>query len=242
MRAMMTPWLLLALAWGGQASAEVQPRCETRVAPEVRVLVVGNSYSTDHRLSSRLQHVLNASGCFGSSVVVAVTRHGARLRELDLARLPALEPWDHVFLQDHSRAYMEGATRAALAVARIQAALRRETRVRVNLVETWADAAASPAVRSRIVTHHIETAERAGVPLVRVGQAFEAMAQAHDSAAEDGVRWFASDGRHASVAGASLYACVLAREVMGAAPPTLDLAQCVNWLMADFSASAHTSR
>lgn len=223
---------LLGSAPGAALAAADEPLvvCATAQAPAVRVLIVGNSYSTNHHLSARVQHVLQASGCFGTSLVVPVTRHGARLREVDLARLPALEPWDHVFLQDHSRAYLEGPRRAAEAVARIQAALRRDTRERVTLVETWADLAASPETREKIATHYADVAQQTGLGVVRVGPVFES---AH---------LYASDGRHASPEGASLYACVLAREVMGRPAQALDVRRCASDLMTGFAATGNRAR
>lgn len=218
---------LLAPAWASTLKA-----CDTPQPAGVRVLMVGNSYSEDHHPAQRLQQVLLATGCFRDSEVVTVIRRGGRLHELDLARLPVAGPWDRVFLQDHSRAFEEGPERAVAAVMRIQAALPAEARAGVVLVETWAGLA-DPGAHRRIAAHHAQTAAQAHAGVVRVGAAF-----AEWAASEGGDGLYAQDGRHPSAEGASLYACVLARELV----PKLNLRRCVAALEDDFSAPAAASR
>jgi hypothetical protein len=195
--------------------------------PGLRVLFVGNSFTAENSLPE-LVYRLSASDKGARRVfAVGYTAGGSTLRrashEGSLTRLLRKVRWDVVVLQEQSR--IPSLSVSVRYREMVPAALTLETKIRDAGAEpllfmTWGYKSGDgsgdtySAMQARIAAGYEDLAEQLHARVAPVGIAWE-----HALQREPGLQLWAGDGRHPSLAGSYLAACVFYGELTGR-PPT----------------------
>lgn len=188
--------------------------------PELRVLFIGNSYTSVNDLPKALT-ALGASE--GSPVTYAVKQHtpGGATWE-DHAANPAVaaliaEGWDYVVLQDQSQQpwlYTTGVKPALLSLA----AMAENAGAKPVLYMTWARNTSSTSFPTRfeqemaVNNYYSRHAEAANALVAPVGRAWERALR------EPGIVLHAEDASHPTELGTYLAACVFHATLTGKSP------------------------
>ncbi len=182
----------------------------------MRILMLGNSFTTSQGLPERLGELLGAEA-------VVHARGGARLAEqlnpktkMGARTLTALdeERWDYLILQEMSTGPLVSPASFERSVHGL-CSLAREHGIQPVLFETWACRPGSKRMEALpwsyeemhegLVRAYRDCASQNGALLAEVGEAF------FQSPDPDAL--YAADGRHPSAAGAALAAEVLAQTI-----------------------------
>ncbi len=200
-----------AQAWMGDSSP---------VLP-TRVLFVGNSFTYyNNGLQRHLGKLMRASEVVpGDQVRLRImTLSGGRLPEHRpaFASVVASEPWDVVVLQGHSRGPIGAQTAAPFrdAVREFDAIIRRHG-ARTAMFMTWAYDG-RPEMTAQLSKAYSSIGDEVGALVAPVGLAF---AQAREVMPE--LALLTDDGRHPSMAGTYLAACVFYATLMRRSPQGL---------------------
>lgn len=171
----------------------------------VRVLFIGNSHTYLHYMPEMLER-LSASGSTAEKILAdQMTGEGADLawhwnNFPTRARIRSAD-WDYVVLQDRSGGPLEAKERL-FGHARKLHALIREQRACTLFYMTWA-LRHHPETQAEIAAVYAEIAHELHVPLAPVGLAWQRVLRQQPD-----FPLYHRDGRHASIAGAYLTACV----------------------------------
>jgi hypothetical protein len=187
-----------------------------RVPPMTRVLFVGNSYTSRHRLPWLLADIAAAAHPPRPMHVDTITAGGASLRRHwnagAVQRALAASRWDRVVLQEQSTLPLMNRERYHENV-RLFAAEIAKHRARAALYLTWARRAA-PQTQEALTRAVREIAAETGADVVPVGPAW------HAALREDpGLALYADDGSHPTAAGSYLAACVFYVTLFDDPPP-----------------------
>jgi hypothetical protein len=223
--------LLAACGGGGDASTPVAPVATTPaapvspspapIAPDIAVLMMGNSHTSVNRLPDTLATMLRA-GHPGKTVVVAVAP-GSLFLDERLAHGPSVallrgQRWSHVVLQAQkystsgTRSYSTAEAEQLIRMARVSGAVpvMFPEWARLGIAET-----------GTIYDLHVSIAVTEPACVAPIGQAWD-RALARDPT----LNLQASDGNHSAPAGAFLTALVLYATLTGGSPaaiPALDV-------------------
>jgi hypothetical protein len=183
-----------------------------------RILFLGNSHTYRHNVPRLLAGLVAAAdGRQKVDTEIHADRgvslewhwHNARSRELI-----AMGTWDYVVLQEKSAGPVEAPDRM-FQYARL---LSRDIVTylgKVVLYMTWANRE-SPEQQKLITDAYVELAGELGAKLIPVGRARE-----NALACDPGLNLYDDDGRHSSLVGAYLGACVFFAAICGASPEGL---------------------
>jgi hypothetical protein len=193
----------------------------------LRVLFIGNSYTSTNDLPGVLAGLLRSGGRHAE--VSAIAPGGATLADhaasAEVAGAIAGSPWTAVILQEQSLlpAAPDLLERQILPAARTLADAARGTGAQVYLFQTWAHRDGWPerrldraAMQAAITATDRELAGRLGLVVVPVGEAWtRALREA------PGISLWQADGSHPTAAGTYLAACVLYASLTGRSPAGL---------------------
>jgi hypothetical protein len=196
-----------------------------RATPGLHVLFVGNSFTFYNDMPGLVEGLAAAEG--RPVVARLFTVGGARLSEHAanprVAAAMDKVPWDYVVLQEHSELPSRpDADRRVYPAVRRLAGLARTAGSRVLLYQTWGYRAGDgdipgkddyAAMQRRLEHGYGVIAEELGVPVVPVGQAWaEALRQ------QPTIGLWDTDGKHPSLLGSYLAACVFYRVLYAKSP------------------------
>ncbi len=194
--------------WAGESSA---------VLPS-RILFVGNSFTYyNNGLQRHLYQLLRAGEVVPSDQLRLriLTLSGGRLPEHRpaFAEIVASEPWDVVVLQGHSRGPISPPTAAPFrdAVREFDAIVRHHG-ARTAMFMTWAYEG-RPEMTAQLSEAYSAIGDEVGALVAPVGLAFARAAQLMPE-----VALRTADGRHPSMAGTYLAACVFYATLMRRSP------------------------
>jgi hypothetical protein len=187
------------------AAAAGKPQV-TGIDPPANILFVGNSYTYyNNSLHNMLNFLLQDAGDEVQGVRRAMTISGARLVDhgTALETMLAARRWDAVILQGQStepvdERRVQDFRRAARALDKAVDAAGAQT----VFFMTWAPAD-DPGYMAPLAASYTAIGNDTGALVVPVGLAFAAVAKRYPE-----IALHASDGRHPSVAGTYLAACV----------------------------------
>jgi hypothetical protein len=209
-------------------SAVPQPRHDRGENVELRVLMIGNSYTMHHSLHLMLQRV--AAGVEGGPrlIVDSIARGGYSLRN-HLKRAETLQRirnghYTHVVLQGHSMSALDHPAELEMDAERLKQAIDAASG-RTVFYATWARSPEVLLYRRHKLVHsfeemtnlvsstYFELSTKLGAGLAPVGRAFErALVQSPK------LTLWGSDGSHPSLAGSYMAACVLYGAITGGDP------------------------
>lgn len=209
--------IALLVAAAQPASAGAQPD-----APPANVLFVGNSLTYyNNSLHNHYNALIRASGSDISvkRVTRIMTISGGYLPEHrgGLPVMLASEDWDVVVLQGHSQGPIgEPTAEAFRAAARDYAAMIRERGARPVFFMTWAYED-KPEMTAALDQAYSNIGQELGAEVVPVGLAF-----ARVSAERPDIQLHIADGKHPTLAGTYLAACVFYAALMNKSPVGLE--------------------
>jgi hypothetical protein len=195
---------------------------------ELRVLLIGNSYTMHHSLHLLLQRVAAAVEGGPHVSVDAVARGGYSLRN-HLRTGDALQRiragrYTHVVLQGHSLSAVDHPNELSADAQKFKQ-LIDAAEGRTVLYATWARSPEVSLYRThkivhsfsdmstRVSTTYFDVSSRIGAGLAPVGSAFERALVEHPK-----LSLWGSDGSHPSLAGSYMAACVLYGAITGVDP------------------------
>jgi hypothetical protein len=196
--------------------------------PELRVLMIGNSYTMHHTLHSMLQR-LAASVAQGPQITVDAQVHGGYSLRNHLRTRGALAKirsgrYTHVVLQGHSLSALDHKDELEADAERFKQAIDAAEGHTV-FYATWARSPEAriylrhPAVHSfdqmskLVASTYSDISNRLGAGLAPVGSAFERALVRYPK-----LSLWGADGSHPSLAGSYLAACVLYIAISGSDP------------------------
>lgn len=182
--------------------------CKTVMKTEFDVLLIGNSFSENNGGPKILEQLLLQTRCFGSVTLKPVIRLGGRLLGFKAEELPPpTEMWDVVILQDNSRAHEWGVINGLKSYSHITEMVTLKSQGKILLIETW-PTLQHPETHKDIDTYFSNMYRDTGASVVRVGTRFTTPR----SLARKSL--YASDGKHPSRLGTTLYMCTLAADLL----------------------------
>ena len=196
--------------------------------PELRVLMIGNSYTMHHTLHTLLQRVA-ASVAQGPQIIVDAEAHGGYSLRNHLRGRSALAKirsghYTHVVLQGHSLSALDRRSELEADAERFKQAIDAASGHTV-FYATWARSPEARIYLRHPVVHSFEEmtqlvsstysdlSKRLGAELAPVGRAFERSLIRYPKLA-----LWAADGSHPTLAGSYLAACVLYAAISGTDP------------------------
>jgi len=179
---------------------------------DVRMLFIGNSYTSRNGLPTLVAAIAAASGEPRRIRVKSIVAGGASLRRHWNAgtaqKVLEAEPWDYVVLQEQSTLPIKNRSRYHENVRLFDAEIGSHG-AKTVLYLTWPRQNA-PQSQETIVNAVEAIAQEIGAAVVPVGRAWQiAMRQA------PGLELYVADGSHPSVAGSYLAACVFCVRLFG---------------------------
>jgi len=213
--------LAVTLPFAGSAPAAPEPARSVLPRPPQRVLFVGNSLTQyNGGLNEHVRRLQQAGDSWNAPYFedAALAKPGAYLREHAAPLQETLRrglPWDAVVLQGYSD---EPASTDPAVVERFEAAVRaldavvRESRSRSVLFMTWGYRG-EPAMAARLDAGYRRVGDALRVPVVPVGLAFERARRERPD-----VALVVEDGKHPTMAGTYLAACVFYSSFEGHTP------------------------
>jgi hypothetical protein len=222
------PTLIGALPPSGDTTVIVAQPVEPDTRSEVRVLLVGNSYTMHHSLHTLLQRL--AAGVEGGPhVIVEAVAHGGYSLRNHLRTGTALQRiragrYTHVVLQGHSLSALDHPSELAADAERFKQAIDAAAS-RTVFYATWARSPEVSLYRTHRTVHsfadmsarvssaYFEIASHLGAALAPVGSAFERSLVEHPK-----LTLWGADGSHPSLAGSYMAACVLYGAITGVDP------------------------
>jgi len=194
----------------------------------LRVLLIGNSYTLHHALSSLLERV-GAAVSGGPPLTVEAVAHGGYTLRQHLQKGEALQRisaghYTHVVLQGHSLSALDHPDELVADAERFKQAIDA-ARSRTVFYATWARSPDGKLYRThrrvrsftdmsmRVSTAYFELSQQLGAALAPVGSAFERALIEYPKLALWG-----PDGSHPSLAGSYTAACVLYGAITGRDP------------------------
>jgi hypothetical protein len=218
-----------AVVWAGFASGRVSFGCTFTPADRcLRVLFVGNSYTSTNDLPLTFSRLASAGGWTAETTMVAPggASLGDHANDETLAAAfstgSGRGPWTAVILQEQSEIPALAANRDALMAPAASMLARRIqlSGARPYLLETWAHRDGLPsagldyaAMQAAIDDAYRTIARQTGSGLVPAGEAWE-----RALAAAPQIQLWNEDGSHPAPAGTYLAACVLYQVLTGSSP------------------------
>lgn len=179
----------------------------------MKVLFIGNSYTSCNDLPGMLQEMSNTAGKRLETAGVTtggktLEWHGDNPETLD-----AMDkgPWDFIILQDHSLRAVEAPEKLRRAVTKLVARIR-QGRASPVLYVTWARQHL-PEMQDAITETYTRVARESGARVAPVGPAWR-----RALAASPGVSLHKKDRSHPSLLGSYLAACVFYATLYGETP------------------------
>ena len=185
----------------------------------LKVLFIGNSHVFVNNVTARVRKRLQALK--GRTTIRAITRGGARLLSFthrqDVAAAIAANDWDVVVLQEATASFLSSQGRRNFHQAIRWFTQKIPRRTQIVLYQTWpwrADSRYFAGTSSNSISlwkamQHAygKAAKRARITIATVGRCWM------NSVKRGSL--YSSDGNHASIAGSSLAASVIARTIAG---------------------------
>jgi hypothetical protein len=213
------PFLLIALLVAAAQPASAATQAD---AAPTNVLFIGNSLTYyNNSLHNHYNALIRSSGRIFSAkrVTRIMTISGGHLPEHrgGLPSMLASEDWDVVVLQGHSQGPVSEPTAEAFqAAARDYAAMIRERGARPMFFMTWAYEG-KPEMTAALGEAYSAIGQELGAEVVPVGLAF-----ARVSAERPDIPLRVADGKHPTLAGTYLAACVFYAALMSKSPVGLE--------------------